>query len=69
MAGTTCWEYQKCSVKDECPAYPSKGCQCWNVEGTLCRGERQGSYAQKVGACRVTCNYYNGVMTGAVKVS
>jgi hypothetical protein len=69
MPGTPCWEYQKCTVKEECPAYPSGGHTCWNVEGTLCRGQRQGGYEEKVGACRVTCAFYNGVMTGAVRIT
>jgi hypothetical protein len=29
----------------------------------------RGDYDQKVGACRTACGYYNGVMTGSVRVA
>ncbi len=69
MAGVRCWEFKECPVKEKCPAYPDKGFACWTVEGTLCRGERQGAYSEKVRACRTLCQYYNGVMAGAIKVT
>jgi hypothetical protein len=69
MAGVRCWEFKECAVKEQCPAYPDKGFACWTVEGTLCRGEKQGGYSEKVGACRTLCQYYNGVMAGTVKVT
>jgi hypothetical protein len=68
MAGIPCWEYLKCGREKDCPAYPDKGFGCWNVEGTLCRGERQGDYNVKVGSCRKKCEFYNGVMDGSIKV-
>jgi len=69
MAGTPCWEFQKCGRERECPAYPDNGFSCWNVEGTICRGRRQGPYEAKVGECRKSCKYYEGVMAGTVKVT
>ena len=69
MAGTPCWEYQKCDKRADCPAYPHKGFECWLVEGTLCRGERQQGYQQKIGDCRTLCGYYQGVMDGAIRVT
>ncbi len=67
MAGQTCWEFMKCGKERECPAYPDKGFTCWNVPGTVCRGEIQGGYSDKIGECRTRCDYYNGVMMGSIK--
>jgi hypothetical protein len=69
MSGTPCWDHLHCQVKNDCPAYPSEGYSCWIVEGTLCRGEKQPDYSRKVGACRTLCPYYNGVMSGNIKVT
>jgi hypothetical protein len=69
MAATLCWEFQKCGKEKECPAYPSYGNSCWNVAGTLCRGEKQGEYTQKIQACRELCDFYAGVMAGTIKVA
>lgn len=33
---------------------------CWVIPGTLCRGEVQGSYAEKVAACQ-ECHFYKAV--------
>lgn len=33
------------------------GRACWIIEGTQCEGERQGSYAQKIGKC-MKCDFY-----------
>ena len=33
---------------------------CWVVSGTLCRGETQGSYTEKIEACQ-QCNFYKTV--------
>lgn len=68
MAGIKCWEYQNCKTPELCPAYPDKGFACWTVKGTLCRGEKQGSYEEKVKFCRSTCPFYDGVMTGTLKL-
>ena len=68
MAGKNCWEVMKCGAEANCPAYPTRGTICWTVEGTLCRGQKQGSYQEKVGECRTKCEYYNGVMTGSIRV-
>lgn len=55
-----CWEHLKCPEdrKVQCPAYTKqRGGDCWKVEKTLCRGELQGTMAQKIGSCR-KCDYY-----------
>ncbi len=69
MAGTTCWESRKCRKETECPAYPDHGFDCWNIQGTMCRGEIQGAYDQKIGSCRSQCEYYGGVISGSIKVT
>jgi hypothetical protein len=68
VAALRCWEYLNCGTEKNCPAYPEDGFGCWNVEGTLCRGKRQGDYEAKIGACRLDCTFYNGVMEGKLKV-
>ena len=62
-----CWEFKKCGKagKDpetQCPATietsahklnrgKNAGRMCWAVSGTLCNGEIQGAYAEKLLAC------------------
>ncbi len=69
MGGTTCWDHHKCNRKVDCPAYPNSGYACWLIEGTLCRGETQPAYEQKITSCRSLCEYYTGVMDGSIKVT
>jgi len=69
MAGTRCWEHRKCGKEKDCPAFPNHGFVCWTVEGTLCRGERQGDYGQKIHGCREQCDFYAGVMAGSIKIT
>ena len=56
-----CWEHMKCKVHDDCPAYPNSGRSCFSRTGTLCRGETQGTYADKKEQCR-ECDFYNTVL-------
>jgi len=69
MAATTCWDFTKCNKAKECSAYPDHGFDCWNVTGTMCRGEEQGSYEEKIGKCREVCKYYQGVMDGSIRIT
>ena len=48
-----CWEIKNCPEdrKLTCPAHPEYGDTCWKVTGTLCGGEKQGSYAKKMARC------------------
>ncbi|MEW6350078.1 MAG: two-CW domain-containing protein [Thermodesulfobacteriota bacterium] len=69
MKPTRCWEYMKCGREKECPAHPDHGFDCWTVEGTVCRGQRQGVYDKKIGGCRAACRYYEGVMNGSIRVT
>jgi len=49
-----CWELKNCPSerRDACPAYPSNGERCWEVTGTKCGGQTQGSFHQKIARCR-----------------
>jgi methyl-accepting chemotaxis protein len=55
----TCWEMKNCppARRNTCPAYPDYGSQCWMVTATLCGGEEQGSYHDKLANCK-GCNVY-----------
>jgi len=64
MERPNCWEFLKCGREQGCKAYPSHGRSCFAVTGTLCRGEEQGSYDQKIAKCRETCPFYRSMMGG-----
>lgn len=52
-----CWEFKKCDYKDTCPVYPLNGRKCAIVLGTLCNGEVQDSYSDKLERC-FKCDYF-----------
>ena len=52
-----CWDYKRCGIKESCPAYPSNGRKCALVLGTLCHGEQQECYSDKVRHC-TACDYF-----------
>jgi len=59
-SGGVCYDFLNCPEerKSQCPAFTEqRGNQCWKVPRTLCRGELQGTMAQKIGDCR-KCNFY-----------
>jgi methyl-accepting chemotaxis protein len=64
MARSNCWEILKCQRESACPAYPEHGRDCFAVTATMCRGEKQGSYDEKISKCREVCNFYTGIMDG-----
>lgn len=66
MERTNCWEEVGCGRQNECPAYPDKGRNCFAVTATMCRGEKQGSYDEKITKCREVCDFYKGMMDGSV---
>lgn len=66
MTKKNCWEELMCGRQDECPAYPDNGRNCFAVTATLCRGDQQGSYQEKIEECRKTCGFYEGMMSGQV---
>ncbi len=51
-----CWEVKKCKYK-ECPVYGMRNVRCWQIAGTHCKGEVQGQFAKKFGACE-KCNIF-----------
>jgi hypothetical protein len=53
-----CWEVMKCGSPESCPAYPDQGKICFSVVGTLCRGEQQGGYIDKIEKCKNLCKFY-----------
>jgi hypothetical protein len=52
-----CWEFKKCGNKEACPVYPSRGRECALFLGTLCNGEKQDSYSDKLHHC-LKCDYF-----------
>ena len=61
-----CWEFKQCGREaggakavelGVCPAYPDHGHCCATQAGTLCGGQVQGSFAQKLGKCS-RCDFY-----------
>lgn len=66
MSQTPCWEHMKCrrdtNQETKCPAYPYFGRICWAVAGTLCAGEIQGTFAQKLTDCK-RCGFYKSIRT------
>lgn len=66
MGRKNCWEILKCQKESACPAYPNHGRDCFAVTATMCRGEIQGSYDEKISKCREGCHFYQGVMTGGL---
>ncbi len=56
-----CWEIMKCSeeARNNCPAYPDKGLDCWKITGTQCSGGKykKASLLEKIIHCR-QCEFY-----------
>ena len=53
-----CWEVMQCPAKkrQECPAWEFQcGHLCWFISGTICNGEAQKNWHEKMKICR-TCN-------------
>ncbi len=45
-----CHEIKNCN-KDKCPCHGRDVMRCWQIVGTYCGGEAEGSFAQKIGDC------------------
>ncbi len=55
-----CWSVRRCSkeTRQRCPAWELQaGHLCWFINGTVCRGEVQASWQEKMTICR-TCTVY-----------
>lgn len=59
-----CWEILNCGNEKDCPAYPDNGKTCFSVAKTLCKGEVQGTYEQKIQNCR-ECAVYTQLIAAA----
>ena len=53
---STCYELKNCEKK-ECQCYGKEPMRCWQVAGTYCGGEVQGSFALKYDNC-LKCEVY-----------
>ncbi len=52
---TPCWVVRKCSMgtRRNCPAWEfQSGHLCWFINGTICHGEVQESWHEKMNMCR-----------------
>jgi hypothetical protein len=58
-----CWDALNCGMEKMCPAYPHQGRTCFAIPGTLCRGEKQGDYVEKIARCREMCSHYASIMS------
>ena len=65
MGSVNCWEYMDCFREAQCPAFPNNGRVCFSVTGTVCRGEVQGTYQDKIKICRESCDFYRKELTAA----
>jgi transcriptional regulator with XRE-family HTH domain len=58
-----CWEIKSCPVerREKCPAWEFRaGNFCWFINGTLCHGELQQSWDDKIRLCR-QCEVYRSI--------
>ncbi|NIQ37981.1 MAG: transcriptional regulator [Proteobacteria bacterium] len=59
-----CWVVQACpaEVRERCPAWEfDSGDFCWFINGTVCQGEAQGSWDEKMIICR-SCDVFREVV-------
>ncbi len=50
-----CWDIRDCSIplRESCPAWEfNAGRLCWFINGTICRGKPQATWARKMRICR-----------------
>lgn len=54
-----CWEIMNCpqDVRYKCPAYNSEENRCWLINGTWCKGAKQGDFRSKIRNC-ITCEAF-----------
>jgi DNA-binding XRE family transcriptional regulator len=60
----SCWSAKSCPKKKRaiCPAWEFKlGRLCWFINGTVCHGEAQESWAKKMKICR-NCDVFHSMM-------
>lgn len=60
----TCWVLKKCPPKrkKQCPAWEFQaGKLCWFINGTICEGETQKDWKEKIKICR-SCEVFNAFL-------
>ncbi len=55
-----CWEFNKCDRWKSCTVYPSHGRECALILGTLCNGQKQETYNDKIHHC-LKCDFFRSV--------
>ena len=60
-----CYEIKDCS-NEKCPCYGKEPMRCWQIAGTFCGGEVQGTFAQKFGNC-TECDVYKNSSADPIK--
>jgi len=58
-----CWVLQNCpdALRRECPAWELQiGHLCWFINGTICRGQAQVNWSEKMKICR-RCNVFRSL--------
>jgi DNA-binding XRE family transcriptional regulator len=59
-----CWKTLKCTAqkKKNCPAWMFNAGQfCWFINGTICHGEPQKSWKEKIQLCKA-CEVFNSIL-------
>ena len=62
-----CWTQKKCSsdVREKCIAYVTRqGHLCWFLTGTMCEGQRQSSWSDKLRLC-LDCGFMRRLLRPA----
>jgi DNA-binding XRE family transcriptional regulator len=60
-----CWSIKKCpkNIKQACPAWEfNAGHLCWCINGTICKGNVQGSWTKKMTICR-KCEVFQSMLS------
>lgn len=60
-----CWDIKKCpiKIKRNCPAWEFQiGHLCWFINGTICQGEVQESWKEKMKICR-RCEAFREILS------
>ena len=60
----TCWEFTDCDpeIRERCPAWEfNAGKMCWFINGTICQGEPQKNWQEKIKSCRA-CKVFKAMV-------
>ena len=59
-----CWEVTGCEpeIREQCPAWEmNTGTMCWFINGTICKGEPQKNWQDKMKSCR-RCDVFKAMV-------